>query len=192
MRISNHVKIWASGILGGVSLLLLINLVLDFGEVRAGAPRPTLPPASPGEERRLQTDRGADEDARYLAQVRLDVLEDLQARPLPDIVRNPFEFEAPKRTPQQIQQAAAAAAAAQQGAASNQPPPPPPVPLKAFGYGEKTGGGREAYLSDDEQIYIVHEGESVGSRFKVLKILPAAVEVQDDASHQTVQLPIPQ
>jgi hypothetical protein len=59
------------------------------------------------------------------------------------------------------------------------------------GYTERAGGVREAIVSDDQEIYIVHEGESFAKRFRVLKISPSLVEVDDDTTHETIRLPIP-
>jgi hypothetical protein len=172
-----------------VSLALLVNLLENSRDVRAGAPHPPLP-ANPAEQRAPASSRKTGDDERFQSQLHLDVLDDLDARPLPDIDRNPFEFGVPKLTPRQIE--AAKIQEAQKAAVQNQPPPPPAVTLKVLGFGEKADGSREAYLSDEDQIYVVHEGEPVGSRFKVMKIQPTFVEVQDASANQTIQLPIPQ
>jgi hypothetical protein len=191
MKITGHIEKWASGILGAVSLLLLVNLVLQFNGVRAGGARPS--PAYPGgssKERPAKGSKGSDDLSRYDTIVRLDLLQELDGRPLPELPRNPFEFEAPQISKeQQMAQAAAAAAA------TTAPPPPPPVPevnLKALGYAEKAGGVREAYVVDDTDVYIVHEGDSVANRYRILKITPASITVEDEPSHQSVELPIPQ
>lgn len=190
MRTSTRAEKWGTAILAVVSILLLVNMVENFGVVRAGAPHPPLPFPIPEDQHPVATNRKADEDDRFQSQIHLDVLEGLDARPLPDIDRNPFEFGMPKLTPRQIEEAKIQEA--QKAATQNQPPPPPAVALKVVGYGEKTDGSREAFLSDEEQIYVVHEGDPVGSRFKVMKIQPTFVEVQDASANQTVQLPIPQ
>ncbi len=192
MRPSTRVEKWGSGILALVSLGLLLNLVGNSGEVRAGAPHPPLPAAAPDERRASAANRKNEEDDRFQSQIHLDVLEDLDARPLPDIDRNPFEFGVPKLTPRQIQEAKIQEAQKAAAQSQPQPPPPPAVALKVVGFGEKPDGSREAYVSDEDQIYIVHEGEPVGTRFKVMKIQPTFVEVQDAAANQTIQLPIPQ
>jgi hypothetical protein len=115
--------------------------------------------------------------------VHLEALEELDARPLPDTERDPFEFAAqPPVTPQQL------AAAAQPPA----PPPPPPVLLKPMGYNEMPGGVKEAFASLEDQVLVVHEGDVVGSRYKILKITPSVVTIEDATSHQVVDLPIPQ
>lgn len=179
----SQVEKWAAGVLGLVCLLLVLNLVLRSG-MKVGASRATLPArvSLPVTRSRAVADRVADELARYDPEVRLNLLKELQSRPLPKLARNPFEFEAKPAPPTQPATAAPAVPA--------QPPAPPP--LKAVGYTEQTGGVREAIVSDDQQIYIIHEGESFANRFRVLKISPSAVEVGDDTTHQTIRLPIPQ
>ena len=175
---------WAIGILGVVCLLLVLNLVLRTG-VKAGASRTTLPGrVSPAASRSpALSGRVADELARYDPGVRLDLLKELQNRPLPKLARNPFEFEARR---------AALAESTTLAPVATPPAPPAPPPLKAVGYTEKAGGVKEAIVSDDQEIYIVHEGESFAKRFRVLKISPAAIEVDDETTHQTIRLPIPQ
>ena len=68
---------------------------------------------------------------------------------------------------------------------------PAGMPLRAIGYSERRGVGPEAYLVDTNDVYIVHDGDLVSQRFKVLKITSLIVEVQDGASGEKAQLPIP-
>jgi hypothetical protein len=122
------------------------------------------------------------------ALLRLDVLQQIDERPLPELTRNPFEFGP---TPQEIEQAKQEKDRIEHPPPPP-PPPPPPVPFKAMGYQQDAKGQRLAYLSDDQDTYIVREGQEFGQRFKVLKITDASVEVQDETYHQIVQLPYPQ
>jgi len=187
MKLTGHVEKWASGVLGAVSLVLLVNLVLQFSGVRAGSshPAPSSTSATPQDRFHEVSARGSEEVSRYDPVVRLDLLKQFQSRRLPELARNPFEFEAlPAPPPPQAQSPAAQAPA--------QPPPPPPVTLKPMGYAEKADGAGEAYVSDEEQVYVVHEGDSVAGKYKILKITPTSVTVEDVLSHRTVELPIPQ
>ena len=122
------------------------------------------------------------------ALLRLDALKEIDERPVPELTRNPFEFGP---TPQEIQRAEEEKNRAEHPAPPP-PPPPPPVPFKAMGFQQDTKGQRTAYLSDEQETYIVREGQEFGQRFKVLKITDASVEVQDETYHQIVQLPYPQ
>ena len=182
MRLTAQVNRWVI-VLGVVSLLLLVNLLAQFRGVRAGSAR--LPSSSTEVSARLREAalRPTDELSRYDPMIRLDLLKALQDRVLPEFDRNPFVFEeAPAPPPK----------APAPAAAPPQPPPPPPVTLKAMGYSEKAGGVSEAYVSDEDQVSVVHEGDTVSSRYKIVKITPTSITVEDSASHQTVELPMPQ
>jgi hypothetical protein len=122
------------------------------------------------------------------ALLRLDTLKEIDERPLPELTRNPFEFGP---TPAEIKAADDAKVRAEHPTPPP-PPPPPPVPYKAMGYQQDTKGQKVAYLSDEQETYIVREGQEFGQRFKVLKITDSSVEVQDETYHQIVQLPYPQ
>lgn len=184
MKDTGHLEKWASGILGAVCLLLALNLMFRTG-ARAGASRPTIGSNASAQSRRLDrvTLKSDDDLARYDPVVKLDLLKDLLDRPLPHLDRNPFEFPASRVAPAPPPTAAPAPPA---------PPAPPPMPLKAMGYSEKAGGVHEAYVSDDDQVYVVHEGDVVANKYRITKITPAAVEVVDETSNRTVQLSIPQ
>ncbi len=122
--------------------------------------------------------------------LQVHALDEYVPKPLPDISRNPFDFGAPPLTP--AQKAAQAARAAGGALTASSAPAPPQIPLRAIGYSEKPGVGPEAYLVDSDDVYIVHDGDVVSQRYKVLKITSLIVEVQDGASGERAQLPIPQ
>jgi hypothetical protein len=189
MKAAGQIEKWGAGVLGAVSLVLLANLVLQYnrgrrGERRPGARTPPRAQAStlPG-AKAAGKQKGSDELSRYDPLVKLERLEALEARPLPKLQRNPFEFVARPTPGSPVQTGAAAPAATQ--------PLPPPVTLKAMGYSEGKGGVKEAMVSDEDQVFVVHEGDSVGSRYKVIKITPTVITVEDATLHQTVDLPVP-
>jgi hypothetical protein len=172
---------WAVGILAVVSVALLVRLVFYNG-VTAGAAHPTAPRASSAAARAHLERPPAAREAAQARDPGVDwgLFENLQKRPLPELARNPFEFPpppAPKRS----------AAGPGQPAP---PPPPPPLPLHAIGYSEQSGQPPQAVITDDEDIYVVHAGDTFAKRFKVLSLTPARVEVHDAVTQQTVQLPI--
>ena len=170
---------------------LLVNLVLHINRGHAGdtRPRATTPPRAkattlPGPKAPAGKQRVSDELSRYNPVVKLDLLKELEERPLPELDRNPFEFVAAPAHAAPGQTAAAGPAAAQ-------PTPPPPVTLKPMGYSEGKGGVKEAMVSDEDQVFVVHEGDSIGTRYKVIKITPTMITVEDATIHQTVDLPVP-
>jgi hypothetical protein len=56
---------------------------------------------------------------------------------------------------------------------------PPPIPLKFFGFASQPGERKEIFLSKGEDVFIAGEGEIVDRRYKVVKISPTSVEIQD-------------
>lgn len=191
MKATGHIEKWGVGILGAISLALLVNLVLHFSRAGAGNARP-LPtksstakrPAFPSAKGSAGKQKVPDELSRYDPIIKLDLLKELEGRPLPELARNPFEFVAPPPKVSPTQTATAAGAAPQ-------PPPPPPVSLKPMGYTEGKGGSKEAMVSDEDQVFVVHEGDSIGTRYKVIKITSTVITVEDATIHQTVDLPFP-
>ena len=112
-----------------------------------------------------------------------------QPKPLPDLPRDPFDFGPPPLTP--AQKAARAAQGIHGAMTAGAGPAESHIPLRAIGYSEKIGVGPEAYLADSDDVFIVHDGDVVSKRFKILKITSMVVEVQDGASGERSQLPIP-
>jgi hypothetical protein len=190
MKATGHIEKWGAGVLGAVSFALLVNLVLQISRGHAGnvRPRATTPSRAkatthPGPKAPAGKQIASDELSRYDPVVKLDLLKEFEERPLPELDRNPFEFVAApvKAAPGQTAVVAQAAA----------PPPPPPVSLKPMGYSEGKGGVKEAMVSDEDQVFVVHEGDSIGTRYKVIKITPTVITVEDATIHQTVDLPVP-
>jgi hypothetical protein len=58
-------------------------------------------------------------------------------------------------------------------------PPPPPIPLKFFGFASRPGEPKKIFLSKDQDVFIAGEGEIVDRRYKVVRISPTSVEIQD-------------
>lgn len=54
-----------------------------------------------------------------------------------------------------------------------------PIPLKFFGFANRPGEPKRVFLSQGEDIFIAGEGEIVDRRYKVVRISPTSVEVQD-------------
>jgi hypothetical protein len=59
------------------------------------------------------------------------------------------------------------------------PPPPPPIPLKFFGFASKPGEPKKVFLIKGDDTFIAGEGEIVDRRYKVVKISPTSVDIQD-------------
>lgn len=71
------------------------------------------------------------------------------------------------------------------------PPPPPPIDLKFFGYeAHSHGGSRKVFLLHGDNVFIASEGDVVDHRYKVVKIAPFSVQVEDLPFSNTQTLPL--
>jgi hypothetical protein len=72
------------------------------------------------------------------------------------------------------------------------PPPPPPIDLKFFGFEAVKSGARKAFLLHGDDVFIAAEGDVVDHRYKVVKIAPFSLQVEDIPYHNTQTLPLVQ
>jgi len=70
------------------------------------------------------------------------------------------------------------------------PPPPPPINLKFFGFSNRPGEAKKIFLSQNEDVFIAGEGDIVDRRYKVIRIQPNAVEVEDVLNNHRQTLPL--
>jgi len=70
------------------------------------------------------------------------------------------------------------------------PPPPPPINLKFFGFANRPGEAKKIFLSKNEDVFIAAEGDIVDRRYKVIRIQPNAVEVEDVLNNHRQTLPL--
>lgn len=72
------------------------------------------------------------------------------------------------------------------------PPPPPPITLKFFGFASKPGEPKRIFLSQGDDVFIAGEGDIVDRRYRVLRINPAAVEIEDVLNNNRQSIPLTQ
>ena len=72
------------------------------------------------------------------------------------------------------------------------PPPPPPILLKFYGFASKPGEPRKVFLSKDGDVFIAGEGDIIDRRYRVLRITPVSVEVEDVLSNNRQSIPLTQ
>jgi hypothetical protein len=80
-------------------------------------------------------------------------------------------------------------------AALRQPPripPPPPITLKFFGFANQPGETKRVFLSQGEDVFIAAEGDIVDRRYRILRISPNAVDVEDVINNNRQSLPLTQ
>ncbi|HXM22835.1 MAG TPA: hypothetical protein VN948_16370 [Terriglobales bacterium] len=70
------------------------------------------------------------------------------------------------------------------------PPPPPPINLKFFGFASKAGEPKKIFLSEGEDVFIAAEGEVVNRHYKVLRISPTSVEIEDVLNNNRQSIPL--
>jgi hypothetical protein len=70
------------------------------------------------------------------------------------------------------------------------PPPPPPIDLKFFGFSTRQTGVRRAFLLKGDDVFVALEGDVVDHRYKVVKIAPTTVQVEDIPYSNTQSLPL--
>jgi hypothetical protein len=66
-----------------------------------------------------------------------------------------------------------------QGYSLPQPPSAPPIPLKFYGFASSPGEPKKIFLKQGEDVFVAGEGEIVNRRYKVIRISPTSVEIQD-------------
>jgi hypothetical protein len=72
------------------------------------------------------------------------------------------------------------------------PPPPPPITLKFFGFANRAGEPKRVFLSQGDDIFVAAEGDIVDRRYKVLRIMPQAVEIEDVLNNNRQSIPLTQ
>ena len=72
------------------------------------------------------------------------------------------------------------------------PPPPPPINLKFFGFASHPGEPKKIFLSQGEDIFVAREGDIVDRRYRIVHIMPNAVEVEDVLNNNRQSIPLTQ
>ncbi len=94
-----------------------------------------------------------------------------QAEPLPQPTKQVFQQQPQPQVPQG-------------------PPPPPPINMKFIGFASKPGEQKKIFLMQNEDVFVATEGEIVNRRYKIVKINPNNVEIEDvlNTNHQSIPL----
>ena len=59
------------------------------------------------------------------------------------------------------------------------PPPPEKIDLKFWGWVNRPGESKAVFLAQGENGFVAHEGDIVARRYKLVKIGPSSIEVED-------------
>ena len=69
-------------------------------------------------------------------------------------------------------------------------PPPPPINLKFYGFASKPGEPKKIFLSEGEDIFVASEGDIIDRRYKIVRISPTSVEVEDVLNNNRQSIPL--
>ena len=195
-------KVYLAAGLGGVMLILLIRFLWQTFGPSPTAPPPvvtvTRPATTSGETSQEKTagpDYGGHQAAKVSGLAALDptlhpeIMRQAESLEYTGHGRNIFsQFSAPPVIPKPI-------ASIRQAAVDTGPPPPPPPPpinLGFYGYAAEKTGQKQVFLLKGDDIFIASEGDVVDRRYRVVKINPVSVQVEDIPYHNTQTLPLRQ
>jgi hypothetical protein len=69
---------------------------------------------------------------------------------------------------------------------------PPPITLRFFGFANRPGESKKVFLEQGGDVFIAAEGDIVNRRYRVLRISPNAVDVEDVINNNRQSLPLVQ
>lgn len=187
--------IWASA-LGGIAVLVLVYQLIPSSSPSASAPASTTPPSqvaatnpSPKTSpKRPAAHRGAGPSAseKKVRPQNLDPTLHLAQLAAAEQVkyegsgRNIFVSQADSPIPTAATNGTTDHAKPEDKPYTPPPiPPPAPIPLKFFGFASGPGEPKKIFLSKGDDVFIAGEGEIVDRRYKVVRITPTSVEIQD-------------
>ena len=182
-----------------LAVLLIGRMLFSSGETSSVAatssvtPSSTPSPADPAPTRVVHVRPGAQKKPAHVARsldpsLRYDWLKASEDTEYQGKGRNIFRAEA--EIPKIIQ--APVTATKDQPSVPPPPPPPPPINIKFFGFANKPGESKKIFLSQGEDVFIAAEGDIVDRRYKVLRISPMSVEIEDVLSNNRQNIPLTQ
>jgi len=181
----NRTKLIVLGVLLLVAAISVTRMFSLFG----GAPAATAPAAShAGAQPPRRVNRGA---AMAVAapsldpELRLSLLESSEGTKYEGTGRNIF---VPALEP--IPQPIAPAIKNQPPPLPPGPPPPPPINLKFFGFASHEGEPKQIFLSQGDTVFIGAEGQIVDRRYKIVRINPNSVEIEDVLNNNRQTIPL--
>jgi hypothetical protein len=193
----NRNKVIAAGVLGLLALVLVVRALISPGGAEpatpvtaAITPTPVVPatkkPAVKTKSlvKRTGPPRSLDPELRY------DWLKASEDMKYSGEGRNIFSAQAP--IPKPVAPGHTDGDETAEDAGPPPPPPPPPINLKFFGFASKPGEPKKVFLSQGEDVFIAAEGEIVNRRYKVMRISPVSVEIEDEMNNHRQSIPLTQ
>lgn len=177
-------------IMAALLVLALFLLVRTFSTPDPQAAGTSAQPPSPQnpEQRRTERAKGAQLASNLDPTLRFDLLRASEETPYRGTGRNIFKPQ-PDPPPRPIP---APVTPPQGPIGPPPPPPPPPINLKFFGFANKPGEAKRVFLSQGDDVFIAGEGEIVNRRYRVVRIAPASVEIEDVLTNHSEHIPLSQ
>jgi len=176
----NKLETWTAIILG-VGAVISVGYLLTSSNTPSGSGQSTAPVQTTATSRPVINPLDPT--------IRLDLLESAQNVKYEGKGRNIFRAGAPIEIPRPDQKVLTEQKIHPQPAP---PPGPPPINLKFFGVASRTGEAQRIFLSEGESIFVAREGDIVNSRYKVVKINPQSVEIEDLLNNNRQSIPLTQ
>ena len=71
-------------------------------------------------------------------------------------------------------------------------PPTPTINLKYFGFENRQGVQKRVFLAEGDNVFVAEQGDIVNRRYRILRISPTSVEVEDVVGNVKQTLPLTQ
>jgi hypothetical protein len=188
----NRNKVIIAAVLLLVALVLFVRMLNSPVPATASAPAPaavagaTENRPAPAVQRQQGRRIGPSLKPTLDPRLRLDLLKSSEQMEYSGTGRNIFRAEAP---PPPIPKPVANPVLPPQQQVYT-PPPPPPINLKFFGFASRPGEPKKIFLSQGEDVFIAGEGDIVNRRYKVVRIAPNSVEIEDMLSNNRQSIPL--
>ena len=186
----NPKKVIIAVCLLAVAAIVLVRGILSFSS--QAAPEANMPPAAGATGTTAPTALPARKGAPQIAlqnnldpRLRLDLLQSSESIHYEGNGRNIFRVgaEPVKAIPKPVQPPMQTV---------NLPPPPPQINLKFFGFASTQGTGSKVFLAQGDDVFVGGQGDIVDRRYKILRITPTSVEVEDVVSNIRQTIPLTQ
>ena len=188
-------------VLFAIAIYLVVRMFTGGGPPAAAAtpnvPEPAVATPVPPAVRGRRVVRGRAPVARTATtapaatldpRLRLDLLRQSEETEYKGAGRNIFRAEA--EIPKPVASALKEQAKATTPPPPPGPPPPPPINLKFFGFATEVGEPTKVFLGNGDNVFVAGEGDIVNRRYKVMKINPNSVEIEDVLSNNRQTIPL--
>ncbi len=182
-------------------VLGIIVLALAVHTIFGGSSAPSLPPVAPGRTASVTAAPG-NSNTRPVSGVAVagapidpslhpELMAENENYQYAGSGRNIFsQTSAPPPRSIAIEKVTAPVRPFQQPIAATGPPPPPAIDLKFFGFAARKNGSRRAFLTHGEDVFVASEGDVVSHRYRIVRIAPTSVDIEDLGYHNTQTLPL--